>query len=79
MPFIENILTILESDEHWQLSQLPENIRAESLYSATGVQVAVWNIKWEQEITLGATSSGNLADFLNLGVTLDKTEEEKKD
>ena len=81
LPFIEGILAILDSDKYWQLYGLPENIQSDNLYSATGLQVAVWSIKWEQTINLGDSQESleNLADFLKLGVTWGETEDEKKE
>lgn len=71
LPFVESVLAILDTSEHWTHAEYPENILADNLYSATGVQVAAWSIKWEQTIELGTSQTifENLNDFLSTGIT----------
>lgn len=70
LPFVESILAILDESENWKFIQLPEKIQADNLFSSTGVQVAVWVVKWEQTIPLGTTEESleGLHDFLRAGV-----------
>lgn len=71
LPFVESIVAILDGENiGGTFSSFPENIQADNLYSATGVQVAVWSIKWEQNIMLGITKESleNLDDFLRAGM-----------
>lgn len=80
LPFVESILAILDESEHWTLYQSPRDIEADNLYSATGVQVAVWAVKWEQTIQLGTTeeSLSSLDDFLKAGIEWQKIMPENK-
>lgn len=60
-------------DENWPLSELPEEIFADNLYAAKGMGVALWSVRWEQEVLIGAAEAvlEELDDFLTAGVKWD--------